>query len=109
MSAPLEFVNSRGERWSRCSYVMVPPAPLTLPTTFATRSPPTIYSRLGDVAAALGQHAHAIALDVTSPEQMQSVVQQVKSDFGALDFFFNNAGISSYGEASDLPFAEWER
>jgi short-subunit dehydrogenase len=40
---------------------------------------------------------------------MQSVVQQVKSDFGALDFFFNNAGISSYGEASDLPFAEWER
>jgi len=62
-----------------------------------------------EVSAGLGERAHAIALDVSSPEQMDSAIQQVKSDFGALDLFFNNAGISSYGEATDLPFAEWER
>jgi NAD(P)-dependent dehydrogenase (short-subunit alcohol dehydrogenase family) len=62
-----------------------------------------------ELAAALGKRAHAITLDVSSPEQMESVVQQVKSDFGALDLFFNNAGTSNHGEASDLPFSEWER
>ncbi len=62
-----------------------------------------------EVAAKLGKHAHSITLDVTSPEQIDSVVRQVKSDFGALDLFFNNAGISTYGEVCDLPFAEWSR
>ena len=40
---------------------------------------------------------------------MDSLVRRVKSDFGALDLFFNNAGTSTYGEACDLPFAEWDR
>jgi len=62
-----------------------------------------------EVAAALGKRAHAMGLDVSSPEQVDSVVQRVKSDFGSLDLFFNNAGVSTYGEASDLPFAEWDR
>jgi len=62
-----------------------------------------------EVAAALGECAHAIALDVSNPEQMDSVVRQVKSDFDAVDLFFNNAGTSTYGEACDVPLAEWER
>lgn len=61
------------------------------------------------VAAALGKSAHAIPLDVSSPEQIDSVVKQVKANFGALDLFFNNAGTSNHGEASDLPFSEWDR
>lgn len=60
------------------------------------------------VAAALGSRAHAVHLDVANPLEMESVVTRVKSDFGALDLFFNNAGISSYGEMCDLPFEEWD-
>lgn len=65
--------------------------------------------RAREVAAALGGRAHAIPLDVSNPEQVDSVVRQVKTDFETLDLFFNNAGTSTYGEACDLPFSEWDR
>lgn len=62
-----------------------------------------------EVAMALGRSAHAIATDVTKAEQIDALTKQVKSEFGALDLFFNSAGISSYGEAYELPFTEWDR
>jgi NAD(P)-dependent dehydrogenase (short-subunit alcohol dehydrogenase family) len=61
------------------------------------------------VASELGERAHAVAVDVANPAELESVVQKAKSDFGSLDLFFNNAGISIYGEACDLPFSEWNR
>jgi NAD(P)-dependent dehydrogenase (short-subunit alcohol dehydrogenase family) len=61
------------------------------------------------VAAGLGERAHAVALDVANPEQTAMVVQQVKSRFGTLDLYFNNAGILIYGEACDVAFSDWQR
>lgn len=60
-------------------------------------------------AAALGERAHAFPLDVSDPDDVTSLVQRVKSEFGSLDLFFNNAGILVQGEACDFPFAEWDR
>jgi NAD(P)-dependent dehydrogenase (short-subunit alcohol dehydrogenase family) len=59
------------------------------------------------VAAKIG--AHAIALDVTNVEQMALMVQNVKSRFGALDLFFNNAGVMKVREACNLTFGEYDQ
>jgi NAD(P)-dependent dehydrogenase (short-subunit alcohol dehydrogenase family) len=62
-----------------------------------------------EIAAGLGKAAHAATVDVSNREEVDSLVQKVKSDFGALHLFFNNAGISIYGEACDVPFSDWQR
>jgi NAD(P)-dependent dehydrogenase (short-subunit alcohol dehydrogenase family) len=67
------------------------------------------YEKAQDVATSLGKRAHAIALDVSNAEEMDAAVRRITSDFGALDLFFNDAGTSAYGEACDLPVAEWDR
>jgi len=67
------------------------------------------FAKAKQLASELGERAHAVSLDVSNHEQLASVVQGVKSEFGSLDLFFNNAGISIYGEACDLPFSEWDR
>ena len=62
-----------------------------------------------EVAARLGSRAHAVPVDVSMPEQIEAVVSLAKSKFGSLDLFFNNAGTLAYGEASAIPFSEWDR
>jgi len=65
--------------------------------------------RAKQVAAALGDRAQAVGVDVANAAEVESLVEKVKSELGSVDLFFNNAGISIYGEACDVPFSEWNR
>ncbi|MEM7540671.1 MAG: SDR family oxidoreductase [Pseudomonadota bacterium] len=47
--------------------------------------------------------------DVTSGEQMQALVDQVREKYGRIDLFFNNAGIAISGDARDLEFEHWTK
>ncbi|MVO98414.1 SDR family NAD(P)-dependent oxidoreductase [Paenibacillus lutrae] len=57
----------------------------------------------------LGGQARFVRLDVTDASQFQSVVQKVSEEFGRLDYLFNNAGISMYGEFSDMSLEDWSK
>ena len=51
-------------------------------------------------AESLGPRAHAVDLDVTSPESMRRFVDAAEDRFGPLDVLINNAGIMLVGELS---------
>lgn len=52
---------------------------------------------------AVGRH-----LDVTSSAEMQSLIREVASTNGHLDYMFNNAGIGVVGEVRDLELKDWQ-
>jgi 3-oxoacyl-[acyl-carrier protein] reductase len=47
-------------------------------------------------------------VDVSNIEAVNSAVEKVKSDLGAIDILINNAGISSFGSFMDLDPSRWE-
>ncbi len=49
-----------------------------------------------EAAASLGGAALGIGADVTDPERMKAVVDEVVAQFGALDVVVANAGIAPY-------------
>ncbi len=56
-----------------------------------------------------GGEAFARRLDVTRPADSEKLVAWVIRQFGRLDYFFNNAGVSLRGETRDLARADWDR
>jgi len=48
-------------------------------------------------------------VDVSQAEQVQSLVDRVVKDYGHLDYIFNNAGISIWGEVRDMTVAHWNQ
>ncbi|OWA35858.1 oxidoreductase [Saccharibacillus sp. O16] len=48
-------------------------------------------------------------LDVTDAEQVEALVQDAYRQYGRLDYMFNNAGISMYGELYDMTLPHWQR
>jgi glucose 1-dehydrogenase len=62
-----------------------------------------------DKINAAGGTAIAVAADVSSPEQVQSLLQQTLAAFGRLDIFVNNAGIEKKYAFVDYPFDEWQK
>lgn len=50
-----------------------------------------------------------VQVDVSRAEQVQSLVDRVVSDYGRLDYIFNNAGISIWGEVRDMTVAHWNQ
>ncbi|MDA8579450.1 SDR family oxidoreductase [Pontimonas sp.] len=51
-----------------------------------------------------------VAMDVTSPEQWDELVQRVLSDHHRIDILFNNAGaVGSYDGIADISFEDWHR
>ncbi len=49
-------------------------------------------ARVEDLASEFPEHALALALDVTKPEQVADSVRQAEAKFGAVDVLVNNAG-----------------
>lgn len=64
--------------------------------------------RGAQAAASLGERAIALEMDVTEPEQVQAVVDQIVDRFGRLDILVNNAGLFIIGRAEEQPPDEWE-
>ncbi len=63
-----------------------------------------------EVAASItsnGGRAKAYHLDVTKAEDIQKLIDETYSEYGRLDFMFNNAGIAIFGEVRDAQLDHW--
>ena len=58
---------------------------------------------------AAGGDAIYVHADVTSSDEIQSMVNTTISNFGKLDVLFNNAGIAMRLAVDDLPEEDWDR
>lgn len=58
---------------------------------------------------AAGGRALFIKADVTDPQQVEAMVQQVISSHGRIDILFNNAGISGVGALHEIEPEQWDR
>lgn len=45
--------------------------------------------------------------DVTNPEQVKNLVEQVVSEYGGIDVLMNNAGYGQFGGALDIPISDY--
>ena len=64
------------------------------------------------VASAITQNggrAHAVRVDVSNEEDVRQLINGTVSEFGRLDYLFNNAGIAIGGDARDLTLDQWRR
>jgi 3-hydroxybutyrate dehydrogenase len=62
-----------------------------------------------DEIAAEGGTAMAVAMDVTSEEQVDAAVAQVVAAWGRVDVLVSNAGIQIVHPVEEFPFADWKR
>lgn len=58
---------------------------------------------------ALGVRALVVKTDVTDPQTVDSMVNQVMAEFGRIDVLINNAGIAVHEKAENLKLADWNR
>lgn len=56
-----------------------------------------------------GGRAEAVRVDVSREEEIREVIEKTASDYGRLDFMFNNAGIHVFGEFKDMPYDYWKK
>jgi len=56
-----------------------------------------------------GGTARAIRVDVSKEQDVWRLIQSVVSEFGRIDYQFNNAGIALFGDARDLTIEQWRR
>jgi NAD(P)-dependent dehydrogenase (short-subunit alcohol dehydrogenase family) len=61
------------------------------------------------VAQELGPHVHPVALDVRDAPAVREVIEGVASEFGRIDFLFNNAGIIMSSEFHDFEVEHVDR
>ncbi len=64
---------------------------------------------VADEIQKLGRSSLAIQADVSQKSDVEKMVGQVISKFGAIDILVNNAGIGNRGMLVDLPEAEWDK
>ncbi|RQP24913.1 3-hydroxybutyrate dehydrogenase [Piscinibacter terrae] len=56
-----------------------------------------------------GGKAMAVAMDVTSEDQVNAAVAQVVAAFGGVDVLVSNAGIQIVHPVEEFPFADWKK
>ncbi|HKN00724.1 MAG TPA: SDR family oxidoreductase [Candidatus Binataceae bacterium] len=64
------------------------------------------------VASAIAQkglHASPARVDVSNEEDVCRLIRKTVSDYGRVDYMFNNAGIAIGGDARDLSTEQWRR
>lgn len=59
--------------------------------------------------AAAGGSAVAVQGDVTSPEQVQRMVQETRAAFGPIDMLVHSAGLSILEKPEDVTFETWRQ
>lgn len=59
--------------------------------------------------AQLGSRALAVAADVSQPDEVNRMFEQVGAEFGGLDILVNNAGICPFHDFLDMPVELWDR
>jgi len=62
-----------------------------------------------DIATAYGTQALAIAMDVTSEEQVNEGVAEAHAAFGSIDVLVSNAGIQIVNPVEAFAFADWKK
>jgi 3-hydroxybutyrate dehydrogenase len=62
-----------------------------------------------DEIAKAGGTAMAVAMDVTSEEQVNSAVAAVVAKYGGVDVLVSNAGVQIVHAVEDFPFADWKK
>ncbi|HZZ50727.1 MAG TPA: 3-oxoacyl-ACP reductase family protein [Pseudonocardia sp.] len=62
-----------------------------------------------ETAQAIGGSTIGVHTDVTSPESVQAMVQQVHEQFGRIDVLVNNAGWDKVGPFIKSDIADWDR
>lgn len=55
-----------------------------------------------------GERSNYVYIDVTDWQSVETVISEVATEFGRLDYLFNNAGIAMYGELCDMTITDWK-
>ena len=58
---------------------------------------------------ASGGRGHAVYLDVSQAADIQRVIDETVTEYGRLDYMFNNAGIGVRGEVRDMTLEHWRQ
>ena len=69
----------------------------------------TAEATAAEIAAATGRRMTAIACDVTDPEQVDRMVDEVVKTYGKLDVAFCNAGICINEAAENMTYSQWSK
>jgi len=64
---------------------------------------------VADEVKEAGVQAYIATADVSSNEQVNQAVDQLKNELGTIDILVNNAGIAKFGGFLELEVAEWEK
>lgn len=56
-----------------------------------------------------GGRAEAMAVDVTSAEDLTTAVDHIVERHGTLDYLFNNAGVAIFGDFDVVTLADWDK
>lgn len=62
-----------------------------------------------DAIKAKGGDAFAVAMDVTSEDQVEKGIADVAAHYGRIDILVSNAGIQIVHPLVDFPFADWKK
>ena len=66
-------------------------------------------SKTADEIAQAGGQAFAVAMDVSSEEQVDKGVADAVAHFGGIDILISNAGIQIISPVVDYPFEQWKK
>jgi NAD(P)-dependent dehydrogenase (short-subunit alcohol dehydrogenase family) len=64
---------------------------------------------LAEEVQAIGRKALSLKVDVGSSQEVQSAVQQIVEQFGALHLLVNNAGVTGNAPFEEIEESDWER
>ncbi len=62
-----------------------------------------------DCIKSLGVKYNSYKADITSEEQIEHMINNIRNDFGSIDVLINNAGISINGMSWKLPYDDWNK
>lgn len=68
----------------------------------------SIAKQTAEKIAKLGRRTLALEVNVTDPESVKKMVQQMETDFGEVNIAVNNAGIVSLNSVEKLSAEEWD-